>query len=441
MAGRFIPDRDLEEKAARAAAPGQERIADRIVDAARGYAPEERTWRTQGDERVRHEHREADGQAIPGNLRFIVRTPLYDREHYDPHEFQQLRFPRDTEGGTPGNTYECVPSWVRIDATAVQIGYRAWYEGPLVTVRMASGRVLTGTANHPVLTNRGWVGLSAVNVGHRLVRAPIREMVTYPATTGGPDVEHLPPTAGEVFRALTQLGDVHRVSGLSVNFHGDRPVGEVDVVTADRELRLGLDPALGEEIRQVALPHVLPTATVAGLSLSGPLLGGVGSAAHGSVGGGGEGTTLVRGRSRHTDVHSGRSVARFDPDLQEPPPDSPPVDLVPLGQGLLALPRQVSTDEVIEVDVHPWSGHVYTFQTDVGWYAAAGIVSRNCRCYVTTDPVGVAKTITRSRSVVAGPRVHVTVTCDHPRAADSEFGTDKDTPARFMGRAVLEAGH
>ena len=108
MAGRARLRPGLErEVAARLVAPVVDRFADAVRDKAREHAPDARVWRAQGDDRVRPTHREADGQTIPANLRFLVRTPDYDRVHHDPHEWQLLRAPRDREGGSPGNVIEC----------------------------------------------------------------------------------------------------------------------------------------------------------------------------------------------------------------------------------------------------------------------------------------------------------------------------------------------
>lgn len=49
------------------------------------------------------------------------------------------------------------------------------------------------------------------------------------------------------------------------------------------------------------------------------------------------------------------------------------------GELLQRLPGDVTTDEVLSVEVFWFRGHVYNLETTVGWYVAAGIVVGNCR--------------------------------------------------------------
>lgn len=103
----YRPRRGFQDVAARRlVAPRVQAVADRAADAAREFAPGTKSWVHVGDDRVRPEHREAGGQTVPDNVRFLIRTPEYDRRSY-PHEWQQMKAPRDRVGGTIGNTVEC----------------------------------------------------------------------------------------------------------------------------------------------------------------------------------------------------------------------------------------------------------------------------------------------------------------------------------------------
>ena len=65
-------------------------------------------------------------------------------------------------------------------------------------------------------------------------------------------------------------------------------------------------------------------------------------------------------------------------------------------------------------------------------------LTENCRCQAVKDPDGIARNIHAHPVRVSGSRVEGTVTCHGHRVVESEFGTDKDEAARFMGRAVSE---
>lgn len=103
---RFTPAKGVGKRVAVLIVDDVEEIAKRVERAAKGFAPPQKTWRTLGDPAVRKEHRKADGQAIPGNLRYVVDSPLYDRQHYGVGPQQLLREPRDPSG-SPGVTINC----------------------------------------------------------------------------------------------------------------------------------------------------------------------------------------------------------------------------------------------------------------------------------------------------------------------------------------------
>ncbi|WP_431976083.1 hypothetical protein [Micromonospora haikouensis] len=102
----YRPKSGLEAAIARLIAPRVQQITEQVAEAARDNAPPTKTWKSQGDALVRPEHRAADGQEVPENLRFVVGSPAYDQQHYGAGPHQQLREPRDPEG-TPGATVNC----------------------------------------------------------------------------------------------------------------------------------------------------------------------------------------------------------------------------------------------------------------------------------------------------------------------------------------------
>lgn len=106
MGTRFVASRGVQSKVAVMIAPEVHNLAERVAEAAKGFAPPQKTWKSMGDPLVRPQHRKADGQAIPGNLRYVVDSPEYDRRHYGVGPTQLLREPRDPNG-SPGATYNC----------------------------------------------------------------------------------------------------------------------------------------------------------------------------------------------------------------------------------------------------------------------------------------------------------------------------------------------
>jgi hypothetical protein len=88
---RFRPGPALDVRVAeRFAVPKVRELADALAARIRANVPDAGVWMTAQDERVRPTHRDADGQEIPDNLRYILDHPN--------HEGQELaRVPGDPD--------------------------------------------------------------------------------------------------------------------------------------------------------------------------------------------------------------------------------------------------------------------------------------------------------------------------------------------------------
>ena len=63
----------------------------------------------------------------------------------------------------------CLPGSTRIPFANVQKAYRRWYDGVLLEISTTTGKALSVTPNHPVLTAHGWRSADSLNVGDHLV--------------------------------------------------------------------------------------------------------------------------------------------------------------------------------------------------------------------------------------------------------------------------------
>lgn len=276
----------------------------------------------------------------------------------------------------------CFPAWVPVSApTGIAAADSRWFEGELVVIQTATGRELSVTPNHPVLTPDGWVAAGALHEGDYLVRydGPVEGVAA-----GAPDHERGETPIGEVFKALRESGEVSSVlvPGAAEQFHGDGVLdSEVDVVLADRLLRNDGQPALLEQTPEgeflvggVRLPSLLASGSSFEVVL------GAHHAAHHVVGGAGHPGTLLGAGLGHALVHGGGAASERDPSVPERARDRWPGDTLGGGELLDGLAGLVATDQVRNVERRQWSGHVYNLQTGGGWYVADGYVVHNCRC-------------------------------------------------------------
>lgn len=397
-----------------------------------------KTWRTRRDSRVRPSHGGLEGEQV--NYDGSFRTFLNN----------DLRFPGDPKAPIE-ETANCVPGWTPlIPIGDLQRIYRSWWSGGLVNVTLASGAVLSATPNHPVLSKRGWVGASHLNPGDYLIKVDI-------SASRNVDIEKSQPTIEDLFQSFrgTPGAQFGRVAGVAFNFHGDKPVDDqVDVVTFNDMLGADDVSSAAKVIGEFCLSspdHSEPGFSLTPLPASGPgrvqqELSGSGSA-NGGVSGVSSQVTSRGGDSVSVSlapkVHSGSTqpvanrltttpeltseteyrLPRFvssdefldsrvkislwsrlprsdgDTGCDQPSPDGIVSHSMTAAKTVDRFSSEIGYDEVIAVDVVPWSGHVYTLQTSSGAYtdSLSQALQLNCRCRLSLS-VNVGKPPRRKRS-------------------------------------------
>lgn len=326
-------------------------------------------WLTRNDARVRDAHRETDGQ-----------LQLLD----DPFDVDgtPMQYPGDPTAPA-ALTVNCFPGDTRVQVpVGLRRVYRHWYEGDLVRVRTADGTELSGTPNHPVLTLSGWQPLKSLQVGDKLIQSGGAERVGL----GDPHVKHLPPTLAEVYRAADKLSLAGRVGAGSVNFHGDVPDSDVDVVPILGHLGPDDEAGLTEELSDAFLfspgsgLRDFLRAREAELSLSPVDAAVVLGLPDSSVGGSSVGGSFFESHALHAQSVGLTDSANGDTSLYQASADYGAAGAEFLSNGLLGLSSLVAHDDIVGVDVEPFAGHVYNLESVEGWYSANGITSHNCRC-------------------------------------------------------------
>lgn len=339
---------------------------------------------------------------------------------------------------------DCVAESTVVEGAEALQGYRAPYSGPVVTLRFASGKELTVTPNHAILTPRGFVRARFLNKGDKAVSGHGLQHILASA----PDYKdfYQAPALIEDIVASFQRGRNVMAQGTqsrnmvsSIDFHGDERFidGDIEIKSSERLLEsevryssLGY-PSSQQEIRdsgELESPlHRLssalegsrgrrssPLGLVGILGQSDPLVGGHSGITQ-SYGGSHVAflksrflEQLNKSRSMHPsfvgqlDISFTSSVAlkerqkrvtEFDL-AQGRQPLSRTRHLVasasqPTLQGdttdpqlasylLEGFPGFIATDEIVDVDLHWYRGHVYDLSTSTRWYTANSIVAHNC---------------------------------------------------------------
>lgn len=326
-------------------------------------------------------------------------------------------FPADTE--------------VRLSSDLLAVSSR-WYDGNLVIIRTASGKCLTSTPNHPILTDRGFVRAQDLNEGSNVVCRAVSDRVFSLQDANHDDVPSTIKKIADAFAGTSEVLSVP-VPMTSEDFHGDGMEGDVAVVWTNRllESRSSIE-AKANQIAEVSFifrwfgpfrPLVSAGAQlVKGLLRTSNRIMRV-------LHDGGSFTTGHFGRSERLSFAGCPGSNAF---TTQPPHDHRPAHPEMFGKcqnGLpgsehrhhlsggrdaFQLPRsfdrdavgfqgiadpglmyaelashllagnsgRVECDAVIDVSLRKFSGHVFNLQTAAGWYEAEGMIVHNCRCSI-----------------------------------------------------------
>lgn len=278
---------------------------------------------------------------------------------------------------------DCLAEGTIIAAPGLRAATRAFYDGPAVEIVTDSGKRLTVTSNHPMMTSRGFVRAHELREGEYLLGSDRPEAV---AMRIDDDLKYAPSPVEQVFESYRRIGASVRIErrvGSPVDFHGDARFfkGEVDVVDTNglldsrnvaeaREVEGEFGLGLAVESREsfhggrASLTHLRRVAATAPLRLRSD-------------------RTSAALLDRHPGVAEQRDLAPrpetyasgYQPGAKEFAADAE----LP-GEILDSLSGLVTLDRVAQVRHLNLRGHVYDFSTERRWYIANGILAHNCTC-------------------------------------------------------------
>lgn len=380
-------------------------------------------------------------------LRMSSKHPRYDicdlLSKQDRYGLGPGVYPKDKAPKPPFHPH-CLPGDSLITScgriTAVS---KRWYDGDMVVVTTASGKRLTATINHPILTRRGWVGAGLLDIRDEVVTSLDRIPVRWDRGLVNDQHQYMPTSIAEIFDAFMSSGKVssRKVPVASEDFHGDGMAGQIAIIGAYGELRYGVD----NTSLQVGTHHIFEPANTGLCGLLGECVSDLGGkrffyTPYGVVCGRCKRCPLVLGEFGHAQLACLAPVAEVDAmigerfghratlnpvffcDCQTGHPLRVIIDngdFHIFGDGLsrlhngganfapgpqcntsvgefafyprwadLELSREILNgatgdiffDAVVNINVFAWSGHVYNLETDNGFYTCNDIITHNCKC-------------------------------------------------------------
>jgi hypothetical protein len=190
----------------------------------------DKKWNAARDHRTRHAHNFINGHIVNENGYF--RVPNYKGDK-PTGTFSEMLYPGDPEAPA-SQTVNCfLPSELtNVNPSIVKKAFRSRYKGKTITIQTGGGRKFSCTPNHPILTLRGWVKASDLTSSDNLVHSSfIEDQLGIQL-----NIQDKPTTFEQFYNSFARDGVVVGLIGSIVNFHGDKPTGNVDVVFSDREL-------------------------------------------------------------------------------------------------------------------------------------------------------------------------------------------------------------
>lgn len=307
--------------------------------------------------------------------------------HASPRSQWMARFP----DGPPAHP-NCILPGAVVEGRVIG-GLKATYSGQAVEFLTASGIRLAVTANHPVLTEAGFLPACRIAKGDNLVRQLGEVKLPGFVTHNEQDV---PATIEQVFSAIAKRGNLQATANPSaVDLHGDETSlnGKVDIVLSARMLLADYEAAskklarkgclVAADMQQLGVssgssPRLnrervgSRTARLPGfceLPLNGRSIGLNGSPLQPLLlGSGAKNCAVVEKMLDEPERRAVLESTAANPGFYRK-----------LIQGLSGV---VSPDQVVNVRNFEWRGHVYDLQTLDGWLYSNGIVVHNCRCWV-----------------------------------------------------------
>ena len=324
----------------------------------------------------------------------------------------------------------CLPGTVEVTSSSrITAASKRWYDGEIVIIRTATGKQLSSSPNHPILTDGGWIAAGLLDVGSRVVCDIGRQW------TASVDIDHEDMPAG-IEKVAESFGHTGQMTSAEVpttaeDFHGDGEGSKVAIIWADRLLLNALDSAIRQHGTELSLQRAdTEQGLLSSASHLDPLFRGVLDSRHGHVGGMTTGIALLLSHLAHREGHGLAEIANVDPASDEQLADAPPGDTKSARDGKLggapligcdgsilvdglvseaqgnsrpeqpilngagadpkvsldgcdSFPEEIALDDVVSVQREQFHGFVYNLQTVSGHYTAAGIIVHNCACVET----------------------------------------------------------
>lgn len=281
-----------------------------------------------------------------------------------------------------GNAINCYLPDTEVQGRFVA-GSKSYYEGMVVKLVTRSGRNLTVTPNHSVMTDRGLIAANEVTERDNLFA--YGSNVENPIRISDLHDQHRVSAIQDVFSSLVESGhSILRGVG-AVDFHGDGSSckGKVHIVRSDRQLTFACDTHMSKMLDYFALKHTdSVSALIHGASFSDLIA--VDLSSSDDKGRSSDQSPFFRSRSREPVNGRSASSSALNSSGFESPLDGGAGYSNRPGDSLLRESGLIEIDDIVSVERYFFEGHVYDLEEVSGLMIANGIIASNCKCTQVT---------------------------------------------------------
>lgn len=312
-------------------------------------------WMASHDGRTRETHRMIDGEVRPVGELFS----------------NDCAYPGDPNG-EPKEVYNCfIPETkIGVDSKIIR-SYKHRYEGEIISIKSALGVNFSCTPNHPILTDRGWVAAKFLHEGDNLI---VTSGVNNEVSRRNPNINHAFPRIDAIHELFCKLGG-KRTSDLRVNFHGDIPASEVEIVTQKGFLWSDVYTCIRKCINKFLFKYA-----------DSPLMckcsfmehfGRIMRATFGNIRRMSDAFPFIKWCISHSCVHRLRTIADSNIIFSKNTLNNLPANVILPSEIKHRLSRKIFLDNIVSVERSNFVGHVYNLQTDDNYYFVNSSITNN----------------------------------------------------------------
>jgi hypothetical protein len=325
--------------------------------------------------------------------------------------------------------------------------FKRWFDGEVIVIETATGKKLTCTPNHPILTNSGWIPAGLLDIGDSIICDSFSKW----GIGVDSNSENIPPLIHDVIETFLSSRQVCAVP-MPVSpqdFHNDGAGSEIAIIYSDSLLGDGINSACAKHVRKQHFVRSTPyyesflhrlcafylcrrkqrftaNGIMSGLHklhnlfwrgmlhARGLLFSAVPcfdtcvtQGAHQRMPSDtqhtrrpGHATPSVDKSQGGGNINGEQTPGGINSSSIEPVDDDMKAYAALASELLAGSAGSVSADNIVNIEVRNFSGHVYNLETKKGWYVANGIITHNCRCKM----VGVTSLMKRADKLGIGQR-------------------------------------